>query len=128
MTTSSSVRPSTLTGFVTTTRPELVRDDEGAAVELRFRLGIRVYDAACRYRRTEYHAIVLRDEHSDIALAYQHALHPGTRLHLHGDWRQRDDGTDGDATDEFVVRRLYTELAVPPGAWPGRVAARRETW
>ncbi|WP_030375562.1 hypothetical protein [Streptomyces rimosus] len=127
MTIYSSARPSTLTGFVSTARPELVRDGEGAAVELRFRLGIRVYDAACRYRRTEFHAIVLRDEHSDIALAYQHALHPGTRLHLHGDWRRRDGGADGCMTDEFVVRRLYTELPVPPGAWPGRLPARQET-
>ncbi|WP_206506113.1 hypothetical protein [Streptomyces chrestomyceticus] len=24
-----------------------------------------------------------------VALAYQHALHPGTRLHLHGAWPDR---------------------------------------
>ncbi|WP_238783034.1 hypothetical protein [Streptomyces monomycini] len=99
----------------------MVRDALDAVSELRFLLGTKIYDKDRTYRRTVFHRVVLRDEHSDIAFTCLHALHPGTRLHLHGTWRERyDDSTGGGMVDEFVVARLYTELPMSarlPGSY-----------
>lgn len=105
--------PRTLTGFVSTLqRPELVYGDDGV-LELRFRLGIRVFKDR-RYDHTAYHHVVLRDEQSDIASRCRHVVQPRMGLHLHGVWRRRTGGTE--PVDEFVVARLYQPVPMPGGA------------
>ncbi|WP_030371492.1 hypothetical protein [Streptomyces rimosus] len=62
-----------------------------------------------RYGGTDVHHVVLRDEHTNLAVSHVHAPTVGSRLHLHGTWRQR---LDGDAwIDDFTGARLW---APPP--------------
>ncbi|WP_030670558.1 hypothetical protein [Streptomyces rimosus] len=116
-------RPRTLTGTVSAVqRPYLVRGDD-TVPELRFRLSVKRWTPEGRYGGTDVHHVVLRDEHTNLAVSYVHALAVGTRLHLHGTWRQR---LDADAwIDEFTVTRLWTPLPIPSGTRLGRLPAQR---
>lgn len=118
-------RPRILNGFVSNARrPEVVRGP-GDVLELRFLLGVnRWKDGGRTHDGVDYHHVVLRDDGSNMAVAYANVLQPGRRLHVHGLWRTR---TDGDETvHELVTGRLYQPLPIPEGTRHG-VPATKET-
>ena len=114
-------RPVTLNGLVSGREtPALVRAVDGER-ELRFLLAVKRWrDGGRVYDGADYHHIVLRAPRTNLAISYANALPPGTRLHVHGTWRQRDGHPP-----ELVVTRLYQPAAIPAGTPTGAPDALR---
>lgn len=109
-------RPEQLNGFVSgRVAPVLIRARDGE-LELWFLLGVKQWaDEGRTYSGTDYHRVVLRAPRTNLAASYTHALPPGTRLHVHGRWRE-----DGAAGPALVVSRLFQPAGIPEGTPIGR--------